>query len=390
MRFFHISDLHIGKQLFLHSLREEQEDVLAQIVERAKEYRPDAILISGDIYDRTVPSAEAYEMFDTFLNHLSEIEPNIPVLMIAGNHDNAIRLNYASTFLSKSKIYLSVMPPRNPGEKLKKITLEDEFGQVHFYFLPFTKPGYVRLLAQEEEGKEINSYDDAIRFLIEREKIDFSERNVLLAHQFFVSGTVTPEVCDSEQRYLSVGGVDSVDIEWVKEFDYVALGHIHGAQRIGKEWIRYSGTPLKYSVSEQNQKKGITMVTISEKGKEVTWETIPLHAIRDVYSRKGTLRELLEAAGDQCEDYVSLILTDENNIYRPKDQLGERYLNILEVQIDNTRSRQRLEEEEFETKKLSPFEEFAEFYEKMNGQPLSEEERGVVSEIIERVQEELE
>lgn len=390
MKIFHISDLHIGKQLFLHSLKEEQEDILRQIVEKAKEYRPDVILIAGDIYDRTSPPGEAYQMFDQFLNQLSEINPMIPVLIIAGNHDNANRLNYASEFLKKSNIFVSVMPPRKVGERLKMITLKDEYGPVNFYFLPFTRPSYVRQLAEEEAQKEVRTYDDAIRFLIEREDIDYAQRNVLLSHQFFVSGMVQPDRSESEQNSISVGGIDSIDIEWVKNFDYVALGHIHGAQKIGKEWIRYSGTPLKYSVSEQNQKKGITCVTLFEKEDEIKIETIPLYAIRDVYSRKGTLKELLEAAGEYCDDYVSLVLTDENSIYRPKDQLSEKYRNILEVQIDNVRSRKRFEEEAIETKQLTPFEEFEAFYKEMNGQPLSEEEKAIVLEVIEKVQQEVE
>jgi exonuclease SbcD len=247
MKLFHISDLHIGKQLHFYNLKDNQIEILKQITEKARQYRPDAIIIAGDIYDKSVPSAEAYQIFDQFLNDLSEISPSIPILIIAGNHDSAERLNYASSFLEKHKIYISVLPPQKEEEGLKKVVLTDEYGDVNFYLLPFTKPGYVRHLFAEGV---VTSYDTAVAALIERENIDYTRRNVLVSHQFYVAGDKLPETCESEQVYISVGGIDSVDIAAVRQFDYVALGHLHGPQHIGVKQIRYSGTPLKYSVSE--------------------------------------------------------------------------------------------------------------------------------------------
>ena len=242
MKVFHISDLHIGKQLYAYSLREEQEDILHQIVEQAAIHRPDAILIAGDIYDKSVPSGEAYEIFDHFLNEIASLDPQIPVCMIAGNHDSALRLKYASSFLERQKIVVSTMIPTTEEEHLRKVILQDEYGEVAVYLLPFLKPGQARVLFP---GQEITDYDMAVRKVLEREEIDFTKRNILVAHQFFVGGNGEVERCDSELMYLSVGGIDSVHTDMVEAFDYVALGHIHGEHPVGKAHIRYSGTPLK-------------------------------------------------------------------------------------------------------------------------------------------------
>lgn len=386
MRLFHISDLHIGKQLHYYDLRENQEDILAQIVERAKEYRPDVIVIAGDIYDRSVPSGESCELFDTFLNQLADITPSIPVLIIAGNHDNGKRLKFASSFLQKNHIYIAAVPPQREEEHLKKVVLQDEYGPVNFYLLPFLKPGYVRNLF--EEGR-IKDYNSAVEAVLGRGEIDTSERNVLVAHQFFVSGGSEPEKCDSELTYISVGGIDSVDVNCVRKFDYVALGHIHGAQRIGEDYIRYSGTPLKYSVSEEKHRKGILLVTLGEKGSLNTYATIPLCPLREVRSIRGTIEEVIKAASEENrEDYVSITLTDED-VYRPKEMLEEHYSHILEVRVDNDRTRARLEFADQEVRSLDPMESFREFYQEMNGQPLSQEEEALIAEIIDDAKQEL-
>ena len=216
MKIFHISDLHIGKQLHYYNLKDEQEDILEKIIEAAEQEQPDVLIIAGDIYDKSAPSAEAYEIFDHFLNRLTELPKQIPVLLIAGNHDNASRLSYASEFLEKSSIYISAKAPVQ-DEHLKKLTLTDEYGEVDFYLLPFIRPRDVRHLF--DEGV-VTSYDTAVAAVLEREQIDFSRRNVLVAHQFFVAGASAPEQCDSEQAYIAVGGIDSVDIRHVERFDY--------------------------------------------------------------------------------------------------------------------------------------------------------------------------
>jgi exonuclease SbcD len=377
MKLFHLSDLHIGKQLHFYNLRESQKAVLKMIAKKAAEYQPDVIVIAGDIYDKAVPSGEAYEMFDEFLNQLAEI--GIPVLIIAGNHDNAQRLNFASGFLKKNHIYISVMPPQNEEEHLEKISFEDEYGIVNFYLLPFTKPSYVRNLFEAEAGKE---YHDAVKMLIEREELDLMQRNVLVAHQFFVAGGQEPERSDSELNVISVGGLDSVDISCVEMFDYVALGHIHRPQKVGKDHIRYCGTPLKYSISEKDHKKGILIVTLGEKGSQNQYETIALEMKPDVRSLRGTLEEVIAQANDENrDDYVSITLTDEE-LDRPKDKLEEHYSRILEVRIDNARTKAMLSED-FEENTVDPQESFFKFYEEMNGQPIGEEAKEIFYEVLE-------
>ena len=385
MKLFHISDLHIGKQLHYYNLKDNQVELLEQMVEKAREYQPAAILIAGDIYDKSVPSAEAYAVFDQFLNDLSEIKPSIPILIIAGNHDSPERLNYASSFLEKHKIYISVMPPQKEEEYLKKVVLEDEYGDVNFYLLPFTKPGYVRHLF--EEGV-VTSYDTAITSLIERENIDYNQRNVLISHQFYISGDTTPETCESEQVYISVGGIDSVDIASVKQFDYIALGHLHGSQQIGAKQIRYCGTPLKYSVSEEKHVKSITLVTLGEKAADIVIDKIPLIARQDVRREKGTLSEIISRATEENRhDYISVTLTDETDIYKPKDQLEEHYDHILEIKVENSRTRAQLENISGEATVLDPFEAFKEFYQEMQCVSMCEEEENIMADIINKVKE---
>ena len=383
MKIFHISDLHIGKQLHYYNLREEQEDILDKIVYAVEQHQPDALVIAGDIYDKSTPSAEAYEIFDRFLNRLAELDGRMAVLVIAGNHDNASRLSYASEFLEKSRIYVSAKAPAQE-EYLKKITLSDEYGDVDFYLLPFIRPRDVRHLF--EEGV-VTSYDTAVAAVLERESVDYSRRNVLVAHQFFVAGDSAPERCDSEQTYIAVGGIDSVDVRHVEQFDYVALGHIHGAQKMGGEHIRYSGTPLKYSVSETHHHKGITVITMQEKGAPLQIERLSLEPLHDVRKLEGTLEELLCMEDAPVEEYTSITLTDEEGLYRPKDQLEERYHRILEVRMDNARVRHKLEHTMSSEEQLTPFEAFMEFYQEMNGQPMSEEERRVIADVIETAEE---
>lgn len=385
MKLFHISDLHIGKQLHYYNLKDNQIEILTQIVDKAKEYRPDVIMIAGDIYDKSVPSAEAYAIFDRFLIELSQITPSIPVLVIAGNHDSAERLNYASTFLEMHHIYISVLPPQREDEYLKKITLQDEHGEINFYLLPFTKPGYVRHLFKEGV---VTSYDSAIRALIEREGIDLGLRNVLVSHQFYIAGEKLPETCESEQAYISVGGVDSVDIAAIKQFDYVALGHLHGSQQIGEKHIRYSGTPLKYSVSEEKHTKSITMVTLGAKGQEIIIDKIPLIARQDIRREQGTLSEIISRAADHNRnDFISITLTDEADLFKPKDQLEEHYNSILEVRVENSRTKAQLENITGEASVLDPLEAFREFYQEMNNEPMNGEEEKLIAEIITMVKE---
>ena len=380
MRFFHLSDLHIGKQLHHYSLKEDQEHILGEIIEYAGKLHPDAVVIAGDIYDKPVPSAEAVTLFDDFLTRLAKIRPQIPVMIISGNHDSADRLRYAAGILKKEKIYLAGSVPQKEEEHIEKVALKDEWGEVNFFLLPFLKPAYVRRLFEENPPE---TYSDALNRLIKRENINFKdERNVLVSHQFYM-GSYLPETCDSET--ISIGGLDQIDITGVEPFDYVALGHLHGKQKVKDEHIRYCGTPLKYSVSEASHTKALTVVTLGEKGESVKIEEYPLHPLRDVRKITGKLKEILKEERSP-EDYVSITLTDETDPYQPKEQLETVFSKILEVRIDNTRTRTKwMEAEELVLK--TPEENFADFFEKMQGRTMDPEEETLILQILEEAKE---
>ena len=382
MKFFHLSDLHIGKQLHRYNLKEDQQVILKEVITYAKELRPDAIVIAGDIYDKSVPSAEAVNVFDEFLTDLSEITPEIPILIISGNHDSPDRLKYASEILKRHHIYLAGNVPERPEEHIEKVTLHDAYGEVDFYLLPFMKPAYVKNIFVDGAPE---TYSDAVKEIIKREKIDYKDkRNVLVSHQFYVGEKAeSPETCDSE--VFSVGGIDNVDIGSVKEFDYVALGHLHGAQCIGKPEIRYCGTLLKYSVSESTQNKSLTVVTLKTKGEKPEIENYPLHPLRDVRKKKGTLDEIIkEAQETEKDDYISITLTDEIDPYKPKEQLERIFSHILEIRVDNQRTRTKLKEMDEELVMKDPFTSFAEFYKEMQGREMNGEEETIMKEIFDK------
>lgn len=382
MKFFHLSDLHIGKQLHRYNLKEDQQVILKEVITYAKELRPDAIVIAGDIYDKSVPSAEAVNVFDEFLTDLSEITPEIPILIISGNHDSPDRLKYASEILKRHHIYLAGNVPERPEEHIEKVTLHDAYGEVDFYLLPFMKPAYVKNIFVDGTPE---TYSDAVKEIIKREKIDYKDkRNVLVSHQFYVGEKAeSPETCDSE--VFSVGGIDNVDIGSVKEFDYVALGHLHGAQCIGKPQIRYCGTLLKYSVSESTQNKSLTVVTLKAKDEKPEIENYPLHPLRDVRKKKGTLDEIIkEAQETEKDDYISITLTDEIDPYKPKEQLERIFSHILEIRVDNQRTRTKLKEMDEELVMKDPFTSFAEFYKEMQGREMNGEEETIMKEIFDK------
>ena len=382
MKFFHLSDLHIGKQLHRYNLKEDQQVILKEVITYAKELRPDAIVIAGDIYDKSVPSAEAVNVFDEFLTDLSEITPEIPILIISGNHDSPDRLKYASEILKRHHIYLAGNVPERPEEHIEKVTLHDAYGEVDFYLLPFMKPAYVKNIFVDGTPE---TYSDAVKEIIKREKIDYKDkRNVLVSHQFYVGEKAeSPETCDSE--VFSVGGIDNVDIGSVKEFDYVALGHLHGAQCIGKPEIRYCGTLLKYSVSESTQNKSLTVVTLKTKGEKPETENYPLHPLRDVRKKKGTLDEIIkESRETEKDDYISITLTDEIDPYKPKEQLERIFSHILEIRVDNQRTRTKLKEMDEELVMKDPFTSFAEFYKEMQGREMNGEEETIMKEIFDK------
>lgn len=387
MKLFHISDLHLGKQLHGYSLLEDQRDMLRQIVEYAEEERPDALLICGDVYDRSVPSGEAMMLFDEFLVLLSKLSFSLPVLIIAGNHDSPERLNYANSFLRMHDIHVSVLPPQNQDERLKKLELWDEYGKVNLYMLPFVRRGMVRHYMPEEAGE---GEESIISSLLKREKIDWKERNVLLSHQFYINEGKEPISCDSEQVRTVVGGLDAVDIRVVSEFDYVALGHIHKGQKIGTEQVRYSGTPMPYSVSEAGQEKALLVVELGEKGKSPLVRPIPFVQKHEVRKLRGDLKELIRQSEQYGTDYVSLTCTEEEVPGNLKALLEPYYSGILEIIVDNRKSRHILKEHEESENcdSLNPGDMFARFFEETQGRVLTEEENVIFQEILQDVMEE--
>ena len=384
MKFFHLSDLHIGKQLHSYNLKEDQEAILSQVVEAARRLHPDAVVIAGDIYDKQVPSAEAVTVFNCFLTELSDIAPPISVLITAGNHDSARRLDYASEILDRHHIHIAGVPPIEQGEYLKKVTFQDAYGEVDFYLLPFVKPGYVRnLLDDEMEG---NSYTEAVRMLLEREDIDVSKRNVLVSHQFYTFVGNEPQRSDSEA--VVVGGLDNVDAGVLEKFDYAALGHIHRPQQIGNSRFRYCGTLLKYSVSESEDNKHLLMVELGEKGTEPVYTAVPLSPIRDVRRLEGKFENILEEAKNKKlrNDYVSITVTDEVEPYQFRERLEETYPFLLEVRVENTRTRTKMEEQEEVMDISDPLQVFGRFFEEMQGRQMSREEEALLKDVLEEME----
>lgn len=381
MKFFHLSDLHFGKQLHGYDLIGEQRKVIQDIIGAAKQEQPDAIVVAGDIYDRSVPSGSAMTLLEELFLGIDEL--GIELLVIAGNHDSAPRLRYGSTFLQRHHIHIAVFPPMEADERIQKVTLKDGQGAVNFYLLPYTNAGMLRSLAGEEK---LDSADDAVRFLLGREEIDWSERNVLVSHQFYLHNGKEPEQCDSESPRLYVGGLDAVNTATVEQFDYVALGHIHSPQNLGSSRIRYCGTPYPYSVSEAGQKKSISVVEIGGKD-EVSIRYIPLEPYRKLCCFRGTLEEIVSMAGEAGggHDYVSITLTDEEPLDAPKDYLERYFDHILEVRIDNLRSKKMFAEEIQDMHEMTPCEAFEAFFAEMAGRGMSEKEKTVLIDILEEL-----
>jgi len=372
MKLLHLSDLHIGKRLNEFSLIEDQRFILNQICDIVKENAPDAVLIAGDVYDKSVPSAEAVSLFDEFLVNLSRL--NTRIMVISGNHDSPERIAFGSRLMEASGVY---MCPVYSAES-RSVTLADEYGECDIYMLPFVKPANVRRFFPDEE---IESYTDAIRLAVNNMNIDTEKRNVLIAHQY-VTGAER-----SESEELSVGGLDNVDVSVFLDFDYVALGHIHGPQNCADN-VRYCGTPLKYSFSEVEHKKSATLVTLGKKG-DISLDTIPLSPMREMYRLYGSFDELLGKGRDDDalrEAFVQITLTDEDEVPDALAILRAFYHNIMELRYDNTRTRNIGKEVgAVDVKNRSPLELVGEFYSYRNGREMSEEESTIVRSLIEEI-----
>ena len=330
MKFFHLSDLHIGLKLFNRDLREDQEYILKQIIQLAAKEEPDAILIAGDIYDKAVPSAEAVEVFDHFIASLTAALPDAAIMMISGNHDSGQRINCFRSVLSRQNVHMIGLPPRTEEEHIQKVVLADVYGDVNFYLLPFVRPSMVRKIVGGDENGNNLSYNDTLHRLISRERIDETARNVLVSHQFYLpAGKKAEDVERMDSEVRTVGNIDQVWSDILEGFDYAALGHIHKPMKVGGERFRYCGTPLACSVSEAGQEKGVILVEMKEKGKTEI-KVLPLHPLRQVRLIRGNLEDVLK---QRCGDYVSVILTDQTDLdlFDMQDRIRNCFPHLLEI-----------------------------------------------------------
>lgn len=429
MKFLHISDLHIGKRVNEFSMIEDQKYILRQIKEIALEKQVDAVMIAGDIYDKPVPSAEAVQLFDQFLTGLADCGKK--VFAVSGNHDSAERIAFGAQLMSSREVYVS---PVYDGE-VRCVTCQDAYGELCIWLLPFIRPAVVRHAwrnriermstgkkpvesaeenvtgqagtentanvndgqtgseninrndirtkqeqAQEDDVEIVETYQDALQFVVSHMPVDTSKRNILVAHQF-VTGASR---CESEE--VSVGGLDQIGAEVFEVFDYVALGHIHSPQHIGRETLRYCGTPLKYSFSEAEQKKSVVVMEIKKKG-DILVEKVPLKPLRDLRKIRGTYMELMSKdfyEGTETDDYLQITLTDEEDVPDGMAKLRTVYPNLMQLVYDNSRTRQSRQVEVIEhVEQKSEMELFEEFYEIQNNQPMSGEQQDFVRKLIE-------
>ena len=380
MKFFHLSDLHIGLKLMNRDLKEDQEYILQQITDIAQRERPDAVVIAGDIYDKAVPSAEAVEVFDHFIEGLTSALPGTRIMLISGNHDSGSRLNCFRSVLSRQNVYMIGLPPRTEEEHIERVVLSDEYGDVNFYLLPFVRPSMVRLVVGTDDNGNSLSYNDTLCRLIQREEIDDSQRNVIVSHQFYLpKGKNADDVERMDSEIRTVGNIDEVSADILKAFDYAALGHIHKPMKVGGELCRYCGTPLACSVSEAGQQKGIISVEMGEKG-DVRTEVIPLTPLRQIRIVRGSLEEALEQA---CADFTTVILTDkvDLDVIDMQDRLRSAFPFLLEIRRETERTADYSAEYVPEVE-LDPFELCCSFLKNVNV-----EEEELLRDVINTVQE---
>lgn len=380
MKLMHLSDLHLGKRLNEFSLLEDQSFILQQLVELVRSEQPDCVLLAGDIYDKPVPPAEAVTLFDDFLNKLAQLTT---VCVTSGNHDSAERLAFGAQLMREGGVHFCGLYTGEP----QCVTLQDAYGSVHIYLLPFLKPAHVRHCLPPTEVEQVTTYHEALRCAVERLHINAAERNVLVAHQF-VTGAQT-----AGSEAVNVGGVDNIGAEVFAAFDYTALGHIHKAQNVGSERVRYSGTPLKYSFAEWQQEKSVTLVELGEKG-SVSVTALPLAPLRDLRKLRGSYEELMsrdfydELPKDSdglLRDFYHLTLTDEEDVPDAVQKLRSVYKNLLQLEYDNKRTRtdNAIEGAERVVEK-SPLELMEEFYQLQNNQALSEKQRAYLQGLLEK------
>lgn len=377
MKFFHLSDLHLGKRVNEFSMLEDQWDILQKIVVFAKEHKPDAVLIAGDVYDKSMPIVEAVQLLDRFLVWLNEL--GITVFIVSGNHDNAERVAFGAELLKNSSVHIV----QSYNGKIAPVTLSDGYGDINIWMLPYLKPSLIR---RHFPDRDVNTYSDAISAALSNANLDISARNVLIAHQF-VTGAIT-----SESEEISVGGSENVDGSVFDGFDYVALGHIHRPQQICRETLRYCGTPLKYSFSEASHTKSVTVVDMDGKG-EIKITELPLVPLRDMREVRGTYNEIMNRnsyRGTNTEDYIHIVLTDEQDEPDAMAKLRNIYPNLMRLEYDNKRTQAASSFETVaSTEKKTPSQLFGELFEMQNGQPMSEDQSKYVTNLFNEIWEEV-
>ena len=376
MKIMHLSDLHIGKKVNEYSMLQDQIYILKEILRIIDNEKVETVIIAGDVYDRSLPPNEALELFDEFLYQLSS--RNVNVFVISGNHDSPERISYGGRMMTENKIFLSPVYDGN----VKPTTLNDEYGKVNFYMLPFVRPADIRRYFPDEN---IENYTDAVKVAIDNMNVDFSERNILITHQFVTGAEL------SESEDIIVGGTDNVSGEVFDGFDYVALGHIHREQTVGKDNIRYCGTPLKYSFSEAKHIKSVTILDFKDK-ENIEYSKIPLTPLRDMREIRGTYDELTLKSNYEntnVDDYLHITLTDEEDIPDAIGKLRSIYPNIMKLDYDNLRTRGSGTVDAIENiESKSPFELFADLFKQQNNQDMSEEQEEIMRNLIDKIWEE--
>lgn len=382
MRFFHLSDLHLGIKLYEHDLLKDQKTILDEIVALTRQYQPDAVVFAGDIYDRSVPPVEAVALFDDFMTQLRAALPNGEIMLISGNHDSAQRLDVFRSELSDRGIHMIGNPPLQKGETIERVTLTDDFGAVNFYLLPFVRPGMVRNVVDTKENGDNLSYPEAFSRLLALSPLNPDERNVLVSHQFFLpDGGDAENIERAENEVKQVGNVDAIPASLIADFDYAALGHIHKPMKVGSETLRYCGTPMPYSLSEENQQKGILMVEMGAKG-DVQTTVLPLHPVHQVRKLRATREALLSGAS---EDFVSICVigAKAEDMAGLRELLRERYPNLLELRREREETVE-LEALQERAETLSPYELCLQFA----GERLNDAEKALLTEVMNAVKEE--
>ena len=374
MRFIHLADLHLGKRLAEYSLLEDQEHILRQIISVIDREKIDVVIVAGDIFDKGIPTEDALRLWDYFLREI--VKRNLQLFAISGNHDSAVRFSAYSALFHKAGIHFS----EPYGGRLERFTVQDGAGKVNIFLLPYIKPSAIRILF---EDKEINSYMDAVGCVLANENINSDERNIIVSHQFVTGG----ERSDSEEQ---IGTIENIDASLYAAFDYVALGHLHKAQSVARNTIRYCGSPIKYSLSEKDHKKSVTIADFKEKG-DLSLKEIELKPLRDIVEKRGTLEELLSVSkpgGEPVRDFVYAVLTDEDEKINAQGRLRSVYPNLAGLRYDNTRTRM-ISAIDFITdvEEKSPFELFSAFFKTQNNVDLNSMQKECLNEIIEKLQE---